>query len=110
MHIEILQLGDTVKYLGRQLGSKKDSGVELEFRIRQACEALMANKSELTCIKYYMASRLRLFSVVTPAVAYGSAYWTGSRPEQQKLQRTAKNVANASRGRKADRRGQRHRS
>ena len=77
MHIEILSSDGKVKYLGRMLGGSADPDAEVRHRLRQSWKAFMAHKSELTCKRYSLASRLRLFeSVVTPTAMYGASSWT----------------------------------
>ena len=89
MKVEVLDLTESTKYLGRLIGFERPHDDELENRIRQAWKTFMSNKHELTGKRYTLRNRLRLFDgVVTPSMLYGSACWCLTKDLQTKMKRT----------------------
>lgn len=80
MHIEILPLHGTLKYLGRIISFENTHDVEVRNRIKTAWCKFHIFKNELTSKRYSLKSRLKLFKgTVTPTMLYGCSCWTLSK-------------------------------
>ena len=87
--VEILGIGESTAYSGRQLALVDFHDVELQNRINRGWAKFNSLKSELTCQHYPLKDRLRLFEAcVTPSVLYSCGTWTMN-AERERLVRTA---------------------
>ena len=93
LHIEILTLNATTKYLGRKICFENNHDVELQNRLRAAWAKFSTNKQELTSRHYSLNDRLRLFeAVVTPTFLYGSGTWTLTQQMESKVRRVQRRM------------------
>ena len=93
MHIEILKLSDSTKYLGRKVTFEDVHTTELDSRIAAAWRKFNILRQELTSKFYPLSSRLRLFdATVTPTVLYACTSWTLTKDAELTLRRVQRRM------------------
>ena len=93
MQIDVLNVDDSTKYLGRKLNFSDPHRTEVESRIASAWKKFFVQKQELTSKTYSLNDRLRLFhGTVTPTVLYGCEAWTMTVELENRLQRTQRQM------------------
>ena len=76
----------TTKWLGRKVRFHDPQELELSSRIASAWGAFSKHKEELTCRRFRIGDRLKLFeAVVSTTVLYGCETWTLKVEQQRRL-------------------------
>ena len=75
--IEILEKGDSARYLGQKITFEDQETVEVKNRLKAAWAAFHKYRQELTSRDHRLCHRLRLFNmVITTTLTYASSTWT----------------------------------
>ena len=85
--VDILQPGESTKYLGREFGFTEYHVREIRHRVACGWAKFTTYKTELCDRRVSLHKRLKLFNcVVTPTVLYSSGCWTMTKEKQHDLQ------------------------
>ena len=87
--IEILEKGDSARYLGHKITFEDQETTEVKNRLKAAWAAFHKYRQELTSKDYRLCHRLRLFKmVITSTLTYASGTWTLTQ-KHEKIIKTA---------------------
>ena len=83
---QVLCSSESVRWLGRKVSFDDPCEVDLNNRIAAAWGAFTGHKDKLTCRKFRLVDRLKLFNaVVSSTVLYGCETWTLKLQQQRRL-------------------------